>query len=521
MSEPQTLHELFAHTVETWPHRPFFRYDGETVCYETAAAETERRAAFLYDCGVQPDDRVGLLSPNGPEFLYLLFAAARVGATFVPLNHRQEGPVLEYLLNDADVTTLVVDGAVADRYCDVRNAVNIESVFFHDGPDAERDYDVAVNSVDLSDAPTAVHVTPTDVAVLSYTSGTTGPPKGVENPHLSYVDAGRRIATACKTDETSRGLLVLPLFHANPMTYGLMHMLAVGGSIVLVREFSASDFFERARSSNSTFFTHVGSILEILQRTLDQNNVDPTSPLKFAIGGAAQFTRQQEFEKQTGAQLIRLYGLSELGAGMVTIAPYDADETYGHDHQGRFEDQPFDVRILAADNVSFADEGERGEILVRPDRPGLMFQGYRGKPGETVEAWQDLWMHTGDIGKIRNGRLYYVGREKTNIRKMGENVSPWEVESAFEGWDRVAEAVAVGVPDEVAGEEVGLLVVPADDYLTEGMVYERCRDRLATQLRPRYISFLEQVPRTSTHKIERSQLQEQSLADAWDACHHL
>jgi crotonobetaine/carnitine-CoA ligase len=517
VSDPHTIHDAFADAAATHPERPVLVYDGEETTYEAARAAVARRAALLAARDVGPGDRVGLLCPNDPEFVYLFLAAARLGATVAPFDYRQEGSVLEYLLSDADPALLVVDGDVVERYRAVADEVAVGEVLVHDDPAGRgEDLDAAVAAAP-DEAPPPADVDPLDVAVLSYTSGTTGPPKGVENPHLSYVDAGRRLADACGTDETDRGLLVLPLYHANPTTYGLMQMLAVGGSIALVREFSASGFFEHARETESTFFTHVGSVLEILQRTLDAGEVDPENPLRFAAGGAAQFGRQREFEETTGVQLVRLYGLTELGAGLVTVAPYDATSLHGADHQGLVADQPFEVRILADDGTSFADEGERGEIVVRPTEPGLMFRGYRGKPDATVAAWRDLWMRTGDIGERRGDRLHYVGRATTNIRRMGENVSPWEVESALAEWERVEEAVAVGVPDEVAGEAIGLWVVPADPDLTEREVYEGCRDRLADRLVPRYVGFLDDVPRTSTHKVERSRLGDRSVEGAWDA----
>ncbi|ESS07451.1 MAG: acyl-CoA synthetase (AMP-forming)/AMP-acid ligase II [uncultured archaeon A07HB70] len=520
MPDEDTIYGAFTATAAAWPARPFLAFEGETVSYETAADRVARRAAFLADAGVGPGDRVGVLSPNDPEFVYLLLATARLGATFVPLDYRQEGSVLAYLLDDAAPTVLVVDDGVVGRYRslvddpDADVDVDADRVVVHDAADG-RDGAYADAVADAPEAaPAPADVDPLDPAVLSYTSGTTGPPKGVENPHLSYVDAGRRLADACDTDETDRGLLVLPLFHANPTTYGLMQMLAVGGSIAPVREFSASGFFERARATESSFFTHVGSVLEILQRTLDAGEVDPTSPLSFAVGGAAQFGRGRAFERQTGVQLVRLYGLSEVGAGLVTVAPRDPGAAHGTAHQGPVDEGPFEIRLLA-DDRSFVDEaGGRGEIVVRPERPGLMFRGYRGKPAAVVEAWQDLWMRTGDLGEIRDGALHYLGRERTSIRRMGENVSPWEVESALADWDRVETAVAVGVPDDVAGEVVGLWVVPDDADLTPAAAAERCRDRLAEHLWPRYVGFVEDLPRTSTHKIERAALRDRSFDDA-------
>lgn len=205
---------------------------------------------------------------------------------------------------------------------------------------------------------------------MNYTSGTTGPPKGVPNPHRAFLDAGDRVARACRLDESDRALLVLPLFHANPLTYGLMGTLAVGGSIAPVRSFSASGFFETARRSGATYFTHVGSVVEILLRRVTNDDVDTETPLQFAYGGAAHVPpeRAREFERRCDLQVVRLYGLSELGAGLVTSCEYDPDANHGPDHQGAVDDQPFDVRIFEAESNELRLPGEHGEIVVRPDR---------------------------------------------------------------------------------------------------------------------------------------------------------
>jgi crotonobetaine/carnitine-CoA ligase len=521
MSTPRTIYEQFDRTATSVPNQLFLWYEGETTTYTEAMQAVERRAAFLQNKGITSDDRIGILSPNHPEFVYLMFATMRLGATFVPFNYRQEGSVLEYLLADADVSMLIVSDDVVDEFLAVRDQLDTPSVYFFNEPTNEPCYSEALETVGTTDVPPVADVAPTDVAILSYTSGTTGPPKGVQNPHFAYVNAGHRLAKACRTDESDRAMLILPLFHANPMTYGLMQMLAVGGSIAPVRTFSASRFFETARASESTYFTHVGSILEILYRTLDSGSIDTSSSLKFAVGGAAQFENQHEFESRTDIQLVRLYGLSEAGGGMVTTCRYYPSRIHGKTHQGKVVDQPFEVQILADDGSSFADEGEQGEILVRPSLPGLIFRGYRGRPKTTVSTWQDLWLHTGDIGLIVDGTLRYVGREKTNIRKMGENISPWEIESAFADWPPIEEVIAVGVADQVAGEEIGLWVVPSNDDLTEMEVYKYCHENLSSHLHPRYIGFTEKVPRTSTHKVERSRLSDWPFADMWDTHDHI
>lgn len=521
--EPDGIYGRFTAVADRNGTDVFLWFEGTEWTYGEASTAVDRRSTMLGTRGIDAGDRVGLLLPNSPEFLFTFFAVQKLGAVAVILDYRQENDVLEHLLVDADLDLLVADRATYDHVWKIRESLpgNL-SVLTHDVADPKSD-DIDIGHALASTRNQATversRVDPSDTAVVNYTSGTTGPPKGVPNPHRSFLDAGERVATACGLDASDRALLVLPLFHANPLTYGLMGTLAVGGSVAPVRSFSASGFFETARHSGATYFTHVGSILEILIRTATEGSIDPDTPLKFGYGGAAHVPpkRAREFEILCALQVVRLYGLSEVGAGLVTSCEYDPGADCGQDHQGSIKSQPFDVRILDQDANDWCDVGERGEIVVRPERPATMFHGYSGKAETTVNDWQDLWMHTGDLGWIDDaGSLHFVGRITTSIRRMGENVSPWEIETVVEAFDDVAEAVAVGVPDEVAGEEIHLYVV-TDGDVTVARLYEQCRSGLAERLVPRYISVVESLPKTSTRKIERVALAQRGTEYAWDA----
>lgn len=514
----ETIYSLFSSAADDDPDRPFLWSDSREISYGDASRTVDRYATLLRDCGVDRGDHVSVLSGNCPAFVHLLLATAKLGATFVPLDYRQQGDVLEYLLADAAPSLLVVGERAYDSYAELSDTVDVDEVLYRNVNATESDASLqeALDATE-TDASVGNESDPTDVAIVNYTSGSTGPPKGVQNPHRAFVEAGARIADHCGTDADDRGLVVLPLFHANPQTYALMHMLSVGGSIALAGEFSASGFWPTARASESTFFTHVGSVLEILHRTAANDDVDTETPLEFTLGGAAQFEAQETFESTTGIQIIRLYGLSEMGAGVITMNRR-VDGVHGADHQGSISDQPFDVRILDSSGARWSEPGERGEIVVRPELPGTMFVGYLDKHRETVEAWRDLWMHTGDLGWIDDeDNLHYVGRLKTSIRKNGENVSPWEIETIVTEFSSVTEAVAVGVPDSVAGEEIKLYVVPSNGDVSEAEIHRRCREGLSDHLVPRYVALLDDLPRTSTQKVERMTLKNRDASGAWDS----
>lgn len=516
MSE-ETIPSLFSSAVENGPDRPFLWVEGETITYEDAADLVDQYAAMLHDRGIGDGDRVCVLSENCPEFVYLLLATAKLGATFVPLDYRQEGDILEYLLNDASPAILVVGERAYEPFQSIADAVEIDEILYHDVDQKTRSQSLR-KGIESADPHVDVGTDPepTDIAIINYTSGSTGPPKGVQNPHRAFVEAGNRIADRCGTDEHDRGLVVLPLFHANPQTYALMHMLSSGGSLALTDGFSASGFWPTARKSESTFFTHVGSVLEILNRKITEESVDTETPLEFTLGGAAQFDDQSNFESVTGIHIIRLYGLSEMGAGVVTMNRR-TEGVHGKAHQGPISDHPFDVNILDPSGSGWVKTGESGEIVIRPAKPGTMFQGYLEKHGETVDAWQDLWMHTGDLGFVdEDDNLHYVGRLKTSIRKNGENISPWEIETVVTSFPAVEEAVAVGVPDSVAGEEIKLFVILSDESISEKQIYEQCEAELPAHLVPRYVESIDELPRTSTQKVERVALKNRDVDGGWD-----
>jgi len=513
----KTIFSLFSNAVAGGSERPFLWVDGNVITYGEADDRVDQYTAMLHDRGIRDGDRVCVLSRNCPEFVYLLLATAKLGATFVPLDYRQEGEVLKYLLKDASPSMVVIGGRGVESFQSVADAVEIDDILYHD-IDRETTSGLLRDAVGLADPSPEVgsDSDPTDVAIINYTSGSTGPPKGVKNPHQAFVEAGTQIADRCGTDDEDRGLVVLPLFHANPQTYALMHMLSSGGSLALTDRFSASGFWQTARESGSTFFTHVGSVLEILYRKIKEDTVDTETPLEFTLGGAAQFDEQATFELETGIQIIRLYGLSEMGAGVVTMNRR-TDGVHGAKHQGPISEQSFGVRIVDSSGTDWADPGERGEIVIRPAQPGIMFQGYLGKHQETVDAWQDLWMHTGDLGFIQDGNLHYVGRMKTSIRKNGENVSPWEIETVVASFSAVEEAVAVGAPDPVSGEEIKLFVVLSDESVSEREVYEQCETELPARLVPRYVETIAELPRTSTQKVERVALTNRDRNEEWDS----
>lgn len=518
------LYSALDRVVEVYPDEPFIWFDGTARTYSEVKSEVDKRAALLKSSGIGKGDRIGVLLPNDPEFVYLLFGIAKRSGITVTFNSEQKGSTLEYLLNDAGLDALVVDEAAYGDFEEIKESIDLHCLFTHDvdQPPADgRDLDDAVSKAPTP-APGDDHPTshPHDVAVLNYTSGTTGPPKGVKNPHSALLKGGREVAKTCKTDRDDRGLIVLPLFHANPLCYGLMHMLIVGGSIAIEPKFSASGFWEAARDSRATFFTHVGSILTILYRVAnnEETDIDTTNPLKFGFGGAAQFDHKSEFEEKYDLQLVGLYGMSEIGVGVVTLCEYDPDANHAPGHQGSISSTPIDVKILSDDGLEWLAPGEAGEILARPTEPGLMFRGYLNKHEETIADWQDLWFHTGDLGKIdQDGNLHYLGRLKTNIRKYDENISPWELESVLNEWDRIEKVVAVGVPDDVAGEEIKLVVIPSQPDLVERDIYEQCQRELAEHVMPRYIELVEKIPHTSTQKIARQELSDRGVSGVWDA----
>ena len=304
---------------------------------------------------------------------------------------------------------------------------------------------------------------------------------------------------------------VFPLFHVNARYTTILVALLVDCDVVMHDRFSASKFWDICRREQITAFNFMGSMLTILMKQAERPN-DADNPVLKAYGAPTPVEIYEDFQNRFQVKISEVYGSTELGTVAANpaksfrkgacgkIVPiYEAEI---HDEQG------FSCPI-----------GVSGEIVVRPKKPGIMFTDYYGNPEATVESWQNLWFKTGDTGRIDDdGYLYFIDRKKDVVRRRGENISSYEVERVIHDHPKVFEAAVVGVPSELSEEEVLAVVIVKDgEELNPEELLDFCRPRMAHFAVPRYIRYVEELPRTPSQRIEKYKLREIGItSETWD-----
>jgi long-chain acyl-CoA synthetase len=447
--------------------------------------------SHLHDLDIGPRDVVALKLGNRVEFIVLLFAAWRIGATITPVNPSLTAGEVARQLDDSGSALLVVE----------RDADELDSL--------------GVPVLDVSDLRTVVearstrepYVDPSALALLIYTSGTTGVPKGVMLDHANLDAMARMGRDAFRIDESDRCLLILPLFHVNGIVVSVLMPLLAGASVVVTSRFQPDTFFDIVAAERPTYFSGVPTIFSMLATLPDDVRPDISS-VRFAVCGAAPAPAEllDRFEERYGVSIVEGYGLSEATCGS-TANPIDGPRkpgTVGVPFPGQ------ELRILGPDG-SEVPQGVDGEVAVAG--PNVM-RGYLGRPDETAKVLVDGWLRTGDVGHLDDdGYLTLVGRSKEMIIRGGENIYPKEIEDVLTGDPSVLEAAVVGVPDEVWGEVVVAYVQAAPHTVVDLEALEaRCAANLSGYKRPIAIHVLDALPRNAVGKVTKPALRAQHSA---------
>ena len=436
----------------------------------------------LCDLGIGAGDVVAIKSRNRVEFVLLLFASWRLGATVTPVNPSLTDAEVIRQLSDSGASLLVVEGRATALH-----------------------WVTTLSIEDLSEKPARserrAHQDASALALLIYTSGTTGTPKGVMLDHANIdamADTGRQ---ALQIGPADRCLLILPLFHANGIVVSVLTPLRGGASVVIGDRFDPQIFFDTVERVRPTFFSGMPTIYNMLA-ALPDNVAPDTSSLRFGICGAGPAAQAvlTRFESRYGFPLVEGYGLSEATCGS-TINPVSGPRragTVGLPFPGQ------EIRIIDEGGTE-VPQGEDGEVTVRG--PNVM-RGYLGRPDETARVIVDGWLRTGDIGHIdANGYLTLVGRSKDMIIRGGENIYPKEIEDVLATDQTVLEAAVIGVPDGKWGEVVAAYVQPRPGLTVDtAKLQALCARNLSGYRRPTRFFVVEAIPRSAVGKIDKRAL---------------
>jgi crotonobetaine/carnitine-CoA ligase len=501
-TNPLVLGDLLDARVASHGTATFVKLRDGELTFTEVKETADRMAGGFASLGVDYGDHVAVMLPNGPDILHVTFALARLGAVMVPINTAYQGEVLRHVLRTSDARILVVEEALVERI-DGLELPNVESLVVRRG-NAGTLGALDKPAVPLSrllegggDPPRPL-VHPHSLQAIMYTSGTTGPSKGVMVSHA--------LALTCAIDSVrfvqSGGRTIycpLPLFHAAGLWDSMMSALWSGGSIAVVERFSASRFWEDVRRFGAAVAMGVFSMIPILlaqPRCAD----DRDHPLEtFYMGKSAL---DADFFERFGVHTVETYTSTEIGIG--TASPYGEWRTgsCGRAHAERYEVQVVDDADRAL------GPGQPGELVVRPKQPWVMFSGYYGSPDATARSFRNLWFHTGDRAQVDDdGYFYFLDRIKDAIRRRGENISAFEIERAINAHPCVVESAAFGVPSELQEEEVAVaLVLQPGEVLSPPELVSWCESHLPSFMIPRFVEVVGELPRSSTGKLAKHEL---------------
>ncbi len=356
-----------------------------------------------------------------------------------------------------------------------------------------------------------VEVLWSDPFIIMFTSGTTGPSKGSLMPHNYALHMGEVVGEAVEYSERDCLYNALPLFHGNAQVLSTMPALMSGARMVLAERFSAGRFWDEIKRYGCTEFNYIGGILPILMKA-DPRPDDADNPLRVMMGGGAPMDLFEAIEKRFGVILIEGYGMSEIGLPLMNTLKERKKATCGKSRS--------DSTVKVVDDYGLElGPNQAGELLIRPNNPYDMLLEYYRMPEKTVEAWQDLWFHTGDyLYYDEEGYFHFVDRKKDALRRRGENISSYEVEKVINSHPSVLESAAVAARSDLGEDEVLVcLTLKPGTKLTPVELMDYCQDRMAYFMIPRFLRFMEVMPKTPTQRIQKVQLREQGITpNTWD-----
>ncbi|KAA0962245.1 long-chain fatty acid--CoA ligase [Microbacterium sp. ANT_H45B] len=538
----QTLSEMISASVATYGRRPALEFFGAVTTYRELGDRILRAAEGLRRLGVSRGDRVALVLPNCPQHVIAFYAALRLGAVVVEHNPLYTARELRHQFEDHGAKVAIVWNRTVDTIAEFPSDLRVEHIVSVDlteaMPASQRMLlrlpvpKARAARAKLTAAPKTRRALPwkklvdhrplsrkvagptlEDTALLQYTSGTTGIPKGAILTHANLranAMQGRAwVPGLVDGEETFYG--VLPLFHAYGMTLCLTFAMSIGAKLVLFPTFDLGLVTKAARTSPPTFLPAVPPIYDQLARAAARGTID-LSTVRFAISGAMSLpvATVQKWEEATGGLLVEGYGMTE-------SSPVALGNPIGPSRRPGTVGVPFpstEIRIVdPADTDVDMPAGERGELLLRGPQ---VFQGYWRRPGDTADVLlADGWLRTGDIAEVSaDGFVTIVDRLKELIITGGFNVSPTEVEDALEAHPDVVAAAVVGLPRASGGEEVAAAVVLRDGAtLDAGALRDFCRTRLTPYKVPKRVVAVDELPRSLIGKVLRRQVRDRMLDD--------
>jgi malonyl-CoA/methylmalonyl-CoA synthetase len=497
-AESGSIVEAFLRNVMQRPEKTCIAFEGKMYSYAWLRKRAEAFAGALGAWGIQPGDRIALFLENSPDFLAAYLGVWLAGGVVVLVNTQYRQVELRHILSDAGVRLCITDRERLTELDRVRaDLPDLEAVV-----DVDTKLDVFLAS-GWDYAPNLPRRD--DLAVIAYTSGTTGRSKGAMLLHRNLIANITSLREAWRWTADDHLLLALPLFHAHGLMVGAHGTLTAGATMTLHRRFDAAAIYHALCTEPLTMFFGVPTMYIRLLAEAATNPAMQPRPLRLFVSGSASLSPQTfaEWQALTEQVILERYGMTE--TIMNTTNPYDGERRPGT------VGMPFprqEARVVDARTRAPLTDGETGEIEVRGPH---VFAGYWQRPDATADAFDaDGWFRTGDLGYRSTDGYYTIsGRAKELIISGGYNIYPREVEEVLAQCPGVAEVAVVGLPDAEFGEQVAAVVVRSDPALTADALIAFCRDQLAGFKKPRTVHFVDTLPRNALGKLQKHLVREQ------------
>ena len=491
--------------------------------------ESNRMARGLDAQGVEPGDRILTLLDNSIDSLVSWFAINKLGAVLVPLNTGLQGEFLRRPIEDSGATMIIVEAQYLDRISELAGQlVTLHTVLFRGDINASSKHSMKqhanfkVQPLDnvraQNEEPFADRNKPEDLAMIVYTSGTTGVSKGCMLSHNFICNIGRMGGRAIGYRDDDVIWTALPLFHINAMG-NFLSSLMVGATIVFADRFSVSGFWPAIEAAGATAVNVLGSMIPLIANAEDNPELHRCyGQLRTVAGAPFPAELQQKWRERFGVQRIVTPGFGTTEAALITsleegdLAPPGAS--------GR-RNSEFEIRIID-DEGNEVPPGSSGELICRPRFPHIMFEGYWQRPEDTAAVMRDGWYYSGDFGKVdEQGYFYFLGRKSDYMRRRGENVSAFEVENTLRQHPHIEDIAAYAVPSPLGEDDIMIAAVKkCHATLSEESFYRWIQSQVPRYALPSYIEFYSDLPRNELGKIVKRTLSERGVtAKTWIAPH--
>lgn len=487
----------------------------EQITYAQLDERVNRVGNALEAMGLQKDDKVCVMLPNVPEFLYVWWGNAKLGGVTVPLNTALKGEGLAYILNHCDASTMVLDHRYLPSLQEIRGTLRHLKRVIVLGPNGTRAPQLPSGAVDFGELLTAPATSPMkevwadDMDSIMYTSGTTGLPKGVIHRHSRCYGG---FVLPIMTGYTAQDVVynTLPLFHIGGQNMVWMALVAET-KVVMAERFSASRFWPEVRKYGATFTLFLGAMIPILHKQPPHPD-DAVNPLRIALSAAAPRTIWDEFERRFNVKIVELYSQTEGGFMINTDAKKEGKVGSMGRPGATFEMQVVDERDHAL------PPGEVGELIYRPKDSTSLTEYYKN-PEATAEKTRGGWIRSGDLAyQDEDGYFFFVDRKSDFMRRRGENISSFEVEKIVNSHPSVLESAAYALPSDLGEDEVTVAVVLQPGAQLDPIdLIQYCETRMAYFMVPRYVRFVPEFPKTGTERTMKYQLKAEGVTpETWD-----